>query len=131
MIAVQRLLVLLLAVPCVAWSPIATHPPSRARTIAFLHAAVVPMDQERVLRDHTVVITDGRIVAVGPSSAVTVPADAFRVDGTGRYLLPALCDMHVHLLGDAWKAMLRPEALAASKDLPFEDFLFPYLANGV
>ena len=129
MIAVQRLLVLLLAVLSTAWSSVPAQKPPR--TIAFLHTAVVPMDRERVLRDHTVVITDGRIVALGPTAAVTVPPDAHRIDGTGRYLLPALCDMHVHLLGDAWKAMLRPEAQAASKDLPFEDFLFPYVANGV
>ena len=26
-----------------------------------------------------------------------VPADAFRIDGQGRFLLPGLADMHVHL----------------------------------
>jgi imidazolonepropionase-like amidohydrolase len=43
----------------------------------------------------TVVIRDGRIVSVergGP-----VPADAQIVDGRGRFLLPGLWDMHVHL----------------------------------
>ena len=29
------------------------------RVIAFLHATVIPMDRERVLRDHTVVVSDG------------------------------------------------------------------------
>ncbi len=103
----------------------------RPRLVAFVHASVVPMDEERVLRDHAVLVADGKIVEVGPTSAVRVPPEALRIDAGGRYLLPALCDMHVHLLGDAWKMMLSPEAQAASKELPLEDFLFPYVANGV
>jgi imidazolonepropionase-like amidohydrolase len=39
--------------------------------------------------------------------------------------------MHVHVEGESWNALLSPEALAASKTVPFEDFLFPYVANGV
>lgn len=99
--------------------------------IAFVHAAVVPMDTERVLRDQTVVVANGTIVAMGPASRVSVPPDARRVDARGRYLLPALCDMHVHLPGPAWKGMLPPGQQGAAETLPFEDLLFPYVANGV
>lgn len=106
-------------------------PPAPSNTIAFVHAAVVPMDRERVLRDHTVVVVDGRITAVGPASAVAVPPHATRIEAKGRYLLPALSDMHVHIEGESWEALLSAEAKAASKSLPFEDFLFPYVANGV
>jgi imidazolonepropionase-like amidohydrolase len=70
-------------------------------------------------------------VEIGPASAVKIPAGALCVDAKGRYLLPALCDMHVHLLGEAWNMMLRPEARLASEDIPFESFHFPYIANGV
>jgi imidazolonepropionase-like amidohydrolase len=89
------------------------------------------MDKERVLRDHTVVVANGRIAAIGPSAAVKLPIGASRVDARGRYLLPALSDMHVHLLGEAWNLTLRPEARSASKDIPFRSFIFPYVANGV
>lgn len=105
--------------------------PAGTDVVAFLHAAVIPMDRERVLADQTVVVANGKIVAVGPVSAVEVPAGAFRVDARGRYLLPALCDMHVHLLGEAWNIMLPPEDRLADKDIPYESFLFPYLASGV
>ena len=107
------------------------EPASRTGLIAFVHAAVIPMDEERVLRDQTVVTANGKILEIGPASTVTVPVGALRVDARGRYLLPSLCDMHVHLLGDAWNIMLRPEAKIASQDIPFEKFLFPYIANGV
>jgi imidazolonepropionase-like amidohydrolase len=77
------------------------------------------------------VVVDGRIAAVGPAASVTVPRGAVRIDARGRYLMPALSDMHVHVEGESWNALLSPEAKAASKNPPFEDFLFPYVANGV
>ncbi len=101
------------------------------RLVAFLHATVVPMDRERTIPDQTVVVNDGKIVAIGPASKLEAPAGAFLVDATGRYLIPALCDMHVHLLSEAWNIMLQTEARLTGKDVPYERFLFPYLANGV
>lgn len=71
--------------------------PAAQRTLAFEHVNVVPMDRERVLPDQTVVVVEGRIAAVGPSSKVAVPAGAERIDGRGRFLMPGLADMHVHI----------------------------------
>ena len=102
-----------------------------SHTVAFVHAAVVPMDRERVLPDQTVLVVDGKIAAVGPASKVKVPRKAQRIDARGRYLLPALSDMHVHVEGESWNVLFSPETRATSKDAPFEDFLFPYVANGV
>ena len=103
----------------------------RSETIAFVHASVVPMDRERILPDQTVVVANGKIAALGPASTIKVPPQAVRIDARGRYLLPALSDMHVHVEGESWNALLSPAAKAASKTAPFEDFLFPYVANGV
>lgn len=66
-------------------------------TTAFVDVAVVPMTEPALLEQQTVVVEDGRISEVGPASQVTVPLGAQVVDGTGRYLMPGLCDMHVHL----------------------------------
>jgi cytosine/adenosine deaminase-related metal-dependent hydrolase len=72
-------------------------PPAAALVpLAFEHVAVVPMDREHVLEDYTVVVRDGRIAALGPAAEVAVPADATRIDGRGRFLMPGLADMHVH-----------------------------------
>ena len=66
-----------------------------AKTTAFVHVNVVPMDRERVLRDQTVLVRGDRIVAVGRK--VEIPADAVRVDGHGTaWLSPGLADMHTH-----------------------------------
>jgi hypothetical protein len=72
--------------------------PARADTlIAFVHANVVPMDSDRVLRDQTVVVSSGKIAAIGPTGKTAVPAGARRVDAAGGYLTPGLADMHVHV----------------------------------
>lgn len=64
---------------------------------AFVHVTVVPMDGQRLLVDGTVVVDGDRIVAVGPADSVPVPDRAVRIDGSGRFLLPGLADLHVHL----------------------------------
>jgi imidazolonepropionase-like amidohydrolase len=65
--------------------------------LAFVNVNVVPMDRERVLRGQTVVVEGGRVSRVGPAGETKIPAGALKVDGRGRYLLPGLTDMHVHL----------------------------------
>ena len=48
----------------------------------------------------TLIVRDGRVAAVGPASAVTVPADAVRVDLSGKTILPGLINAHGHLNAD-------------------------------
>ena len=45
----------------------------------------------------TVVIEGNRITAVGPEDSVRIPRGAQVVDASGKYLVPGLWDMHVHL----------------------------------
>jgi imidazolonepropionase-like amidohydrolase len=132
MISIRRFVVLvILATTSVATILAHENTSPEKRVIAFLHAAVIPMDRERVLTDHTVVVVDGKIVAIGPASKVKIPRGAQRVDATGRYLIPALCDMHVHLAAEAFNLMLKPEDQLSASDIPHDDLLFPYIANGV
>ncbi|HYR28582.1 MAG TPA: amidohydrolase family protein [Thermoanaerobaculia bacterium] len=121
-----RITLLLLAVPLLLVSCASGPQP-----IAFVHASVIPMDGERVLRDHTVLVEGRTIVAVGPSATVRIPARARRIDAQGRYLLPALADMHVHQVTAVWGMMLPAEARVPNDRIPYERFLFPYIANGV
>jgi imidazolonepropionase-like amidohydrolase len=65
---------------------------------AFVDVNVVPMDREVVLAHYTVLVKDGRIVAVGPNSSIKIPHNTQRIDGRNRYLMPGLADMHVHFM---------------------------------
>jgi len=71
--------------------------PTAPHVLAIEHVTVLPMDAERRLADHTVIVRDGRIAALGPAAEVTVPEGALRIDGAGRFLFPGLADMHVHV----------------------------------
>jgi imidazolonepropionase-like amidohydrolase len=66
--------------------------------MAFVGVSVVPMTEAGgVMADQTVLVQHDRILAVGARTTMTVPARAVRIDGTGKYLMPGLADMHVHL----------------------------------
>lgn len=88
-------------------------------TVAFEHVNVLPMDAERVLEARTVVVSEGLIASMGPSREVRPPRGAEVVDGTGRYLLPGLAEMHAHL----------PSEDAAPEYV--DRILFLFLSNGV
>src|SRR3989442_3645021 len=60
-----------------------------AQTIAVTGGTVYPVSGPK-LEHATVLMRDGRIAAVGPN--VPIPADATRIDATGKWITPGLID---------------------------------------
>jgi imidazolonepropionase-like amidohydrolase len=86
--------------------PIGLRPPPEPLTfgvLAFDRVSVVRMDRDTLLDAQTVVVRDGRIERMGPAARVRPPAGAVVIDGRGRYLMPALADMHVQLSPNSWR----------------------------
>jgi len=69
-------------------------------SFAIVDVDVVPMTRDSVLRRTIVVVRDGRIVAIGPRGRVSIPAGARQIDGSGKYLIPGLADVHTHMYSD-------------------------------
>lgn len=88
-----------------------------ADTTAFLNVNVIPMSDEQIIRQQTVIVSDGVIVLIDDVDEVPVPEGIAIVDGTDRYLLPGLAEMHAHV------------PPVASVDLDRDFALF--IANGV
>lgn len=65
--------------------------------IAFTHAEVVDGTGAAPRRDQTLVVRDGRIVALGPSASVKPPAGAEVIDAAGKTLLPGFVMVHEHM----------------------------------
>lgn len=65
--------------------------------VAFENVDLIPMDRERVVENQTVIVHDGIIETIGDSNQVSVPDEAVVVDSHGKYLMPGLVDMHVHI----------------------------------
>jgi imidazolonepropionase-like amidohydrolase len=99
-----------------AWA--ATPAGQQTTIVAIEGVTVIPMDRERTLEARTVVVRDGRIAAIAPARDASVPAGALRVDGKGKFLIPALAEMHAHV----------PSGQAAADA---ERVLFLYVANGI
>jgi len=82
----------LLAIPSAAFAARKQEATAAAsgdtQTTAFVHASVVPMNINSLLVDQTVVVRGDRIVSVGSTGKVKVPADARVIDATGQYLIP-------------------------------------------
>jgi len=90
-----------------------------AQVTAIVDVTVLPMDRDRVLERQTVVVRDGRIASIEPAARASIPADATRIDGRGKFLMPGLAEMHAHV---------PPQG--ASEQL-LKDIMFLYIANGV
>ena len=65
--------------------------------VALRNANVVDVDTSKAQSGAVVLVADGKIQAVGNASSVTIPAGAKVVDMQGKYLVPGLMNMHVHL----------------------------------
>jgi imidazolonepropionase-like amidohydrolase len=115
----RRLSLIVLAVLLVSFTAGPKAQTSAPGTVAFVNVTVLPMDSERTLTNHTVVTSNGRITAVGPSASTPVPQGATVVDGRGKFLLPGLAEMHGHL----------PNPIKQREYT--EDVLFLYVAAGV
>jgi imidazolonepropionase-like amidohydrolase len=71
-------------------------------SIVIDHVTVINPGTSSVLPDSTVVIRGDRIVSVSATAHLSPPKGAHLIDGTGRYLIPGLWDMHVHSAFGDW-----------------------------
>ena len=126
----RRAFVVLFIVCCTVLSAAQTQPVSEVKQFARVDSPVIALEHVLVIDgtgaaakpDQTIVISGGKITAIGNSGSVQVPAGANRMDFTGYSALPGLVGMHDHLFYPAGGGLFH--------DMPFS---FPrlYLAAGV
>lgn len=87
--------------------------------LAITHVTVIDATGAAPQPDMTVLAEHGYISAISSASSAKVPSDANVVNGTGKFLIPGLADMHVHLT-------------AAGEPAGSREFMIPLLiANGI
>ena len=88
-----------------------------ADSTAFVNVNVISMESGDVLPSRTVIVTDGVIEAIGAFDETPLTGDTIVIDGTDRYLIPGLAEMHGHVPGGSSASLERVLSL--------------YVANGV
>jgi imidazolonepropionase-like amidohydrolase len=94
-------------------------PPETPAEVAIVNVNLVPMTGEQVIANTTVLISNGRISAIGPDARIAKPRQARVINAAGKYLIPGLAEMHAHVPG--------PQATQTYRD----DVLLLYAAHGV
>jgi len=86
-----RLILALNLLGTLAWS----------QPLVIMHVTVIDATDHAAQPDMAVVIVGDRIAALSPSKTAKLPKNAQVVDGTGKFLIPGLWDVHVHGAADA------------------------------
>ena len=84
-------------------------------TLAIVGATIIDGNGGAPLRDGVVIVSGGRVAAVGPRAAVTVPPGARQIDGAGKFVVPGFVDTNVHLslyggMNDRYETLVRYHA---------------------
>jgi hypothetical protein len=107
-------------------------PAYRYQPIAIEHVDIWPMTTSNELeKDVTVLIKDGRIEKIAPAADVTVPRDVKVIDGRGKWLMPSLTDMHVHMESARMLRLITGNSNITPAMVTSADLALPYVANGV
>ncbi len=95
----------------------------------FKNVHLVPMTEDKILENQTVLIKGDRIFKIGPANKLRIPQNAIVIDGDGAYLMPGLADMHVHLKGD-WPLsqldLYLANGVTTIRDLDGRDFMLQW-----
>lgn len=93
---------------------------AQADNIRVENVSILTMDAGRTIENGTVIVTGDRIIYAGPKSTAPSSSSSDRqIDGTGKFLIPGLAEMHGHLPSSDWSRARQ------------ERILFLYLAGGV
>jgi imidazolonepropionase-like amidohydrolase len=96
----------------------ACHKPHPA-TIAITHVTVLDATGAPPQPNSTVLIDGTKISALGLDASIEIPSGTPVLDASGKYLIPGLADMHIHLMG-------------AGEPAGSREFILPLLvANGI
>ncbi|ETN96237.1 amidohydrolase family protein [Zhouia amylolytica] len=95
---------------------------------AIKNVNIIPMTKDNnVIENATIVIEDNKIASINSN---VLPKDVKVIDGTGKWLIPGLIDMHVHTLAEGTPFIMYPTK-GPLVSMKTQNIMTPYIANGV
>ncbi|HJS53608.1 MAG TPA: amidohydrolase family protein [Chitinophagaceae bacterium] len=70
---------------------------SQEITLAITDCNVITMKSDKVLYHQTILISNEKILKIVPATQLTNKQNVKTIDGTGKYIIPGLADMHIHV----------------------------------
>jgi len=84
------------------------------KSVLFKDVNVIPMDEEKTLENVDVLVEDGKISRIGqgvpPEGAEVIKCD-------GKYLIPGLCEMHMHLMSKGDLDLYLPNGVTTIRNM--------------
>lgn len=96
----KSLLALVCALLCAATTPLSVYHAQGERPQAFVGAQIIPITGAPI-QNGVLLVSRGKIVAVGARGSVQIPSDAEVHDVSGKVIMPGLVDTHSHIGGGA------------------------------
>jgi imidazolonepropionase-like amidohydrolase len=109
--------------------------------VLIKNAQVLDVEKKKILSGYSVLVQEGKIVAVDKDRAYKLPEGTQVIDATGQYLVPGFTDAHVHFF-QSGGLYARPDAIDLRKFRPYseeikwthehmDDLLRRYLSAGI
>ena len=136
----KKFVSLMLSIPTASWAALVQAPTGSAMNeavrqyvavseprVALRHVRVIDGTGAAAAEDQTVLLTDGKISALGPAGTIQIPGGFKTLDLEGRTVIPGLVMMHEHLVYPT------DRSASAARMYPSHAVSFPllYLAAGV
>lgn len=67
------------------------------QVFCFEDVSVIPMTANTILKNQTVIATNGKITFIGEASKATIPANAIKINAKGKFLIPGFIDCYAHI----------------------------------
>ena len=97
----------------------------------FEHVSVIAMDAPNLLAEQNVYVAGNTITTIRASANDVIPDHARRIEGSGRYLMPGLADMHAHIAFGFDTAGVITNADEPLAESQAHDELLLFVINGI
>ncbi len=102
---------------CAMSSPDIPRSTPEEELVALVGLNVVDVETDKVIPNQTILVQDGLILSIAGRDHIKIPPTASVIDVEGRYVIPGLWDMHVHLTDESALGVYLAHGVVGVRDM--------------